>query len=101
MKTHASIDERSLVMAQAIVAKVDSDPRRGGLDRARATCQRWLQRRPSPQVREWQEILSRPWEDVSLILTDVSEEGKRLRQNSPFCGILTQQERLDIYRRFS
>ena len=97
--THTAIDERSLAMARAIVAKIDSDPKHLGLARARATCHRWLQRRPSKQASEWQRILAQHWEQVRAILVDETQEGCRLRQNSPFCGILSQQERLDIYRR--
>jgi len=32
------------------------------------------------------------------ILLDESEEGTRLRQIDPFCGILTPKERWEIYR---
>jgi hypothetical protein len=32
-------------------------------------------------------------------LLDPSERGVQLRQNSPFCGILTAQERWAFYRK--
>jgi len=101
MKTHEQIDERSLAMARAIVAKIDRDPARAGLSKARATCLRWLRDRPVPAVREWLEILDRPWEQVRQVLVDESEEGQRLRQSDPFSGILTPQERWEIYRQYS
>ncbi len=50
---------------------------------------------------EWQEILNQNWESVRKVLLDESEEGKRLRQSTPFAGVLTPQERWEIYRRFS
>jgi hypothetical protein len=96
--THQQIDERSLALARAIAHKIDSDPSRAGLARAKATCQRWLARRPLPVFREWLEILQCPWEDVRARLLDDSERGRRLRQSDPFCGILTPQERWHIYR---
>jgi len=34
------------------------------------------------------------------ILTQDSDEGQRLRQSTPFSGVLSQQERLDIFRRY-
>jgi hypothetical protein len=98
MKTHAQIDERSLRLARAIVERIDRDPARAGLERARATCRRWSQQRPAPAIREWLEILERPWEEIRAVLLDESEHGQRLRQSDPFCGILTPQERWTIYR---
>ena len=101
MRTHEQVDERSLAMARAIVTKIDDDPARAGLSKARATCLRWYQERPSPAIKQWLEILNRPWEQVREVLLDVSEEGQRLRQSDPFCGILTPQERWEIYRNYS
>ncbi len=85
-------------MAREIVARIDADPARAGLARAKATCRRWLQNREEPVLREWMNILDRPWEEIRQVLLDESENGKRLRQSDPFCGILTPQERWEIYR---
>ena len=84
-------------MARRIVAKIDADPRREGLERAKRVCARWVERGNVP-AREWLEILRRPWSEVRQILLDDSEESRRLRQNDPFCGILTPVERWEIYR---
>ncbi len=97
VKTHEAIDRRSLTMARRIVAKIDDDPARQGLEHAREVCARWVERGNRPAL-EWMEILRRPWAEIRSILLDESEEGKRLRQNSPFCGILTPVERWQIYR---
>ena len=101
MKTHQRIDDRSLAMAKAIVEKIDRDPQRKGFAIARANSRRWMQHRPTPANEEWMQIVARPWEEVRLVLLDPSETGKRLRQNDPFCGILTPHERWHIYREFS
>ena len=101
MRTHAQIDERSLAMARTIVGKIDRDPKKAGLAKARAVCQRWFETRQSPAAREWLLILERPWEQIREVLLDDSEEGKRLRQSDPFCGILTPQERWNIYRQYN
>lgn len=85
-------------MAQAIVAKIDQDPTRAGLTRARATCRRWLDTHASPALKEWLEILELPWACIRERLLEDSEEGRRLRQSDPFCGVLTPQERWQIYR---
>jgi hypothetical protein len=101
MRTHQQIDERSLAMARAIVAKIDEDPARAGLAKARSVCERWHRTRPSAANQEWMEILKSPWEDIREVLLDESEEGKRRRQSDPFCGILTPQERWAIYRQYN
>jgi hypothetical protein len=100
MRTHQEIDERSLRLAAAVVARIEADPERRGLVRARAVCRRWLQREPLPVYREWLAVLQRPWPEVRRVLCDRSEQGRRLRQSDPFCGVLTPQERWAIYREF-
>ncbi len=88
-------------MAKAIVDLIDHDPSQAGLSRARNTCKRWLEEQgPDPNVEEWQEILSGSWEDIRKVLLDTSENGARLRQNSPFAGVLPAKMRLDIYKKF-
>jgi hypothetical protein len=101
MKTHQDIDRRSLMLASAVVERIDRDPRRRGLLKARANCRRWLSRRDDRAIREWQEILGKSWAEIRLILLDDSEQARRLRQSTPFCGILTPRERWDIYRDFT
>jgi len=99
VKTHQEIDQRSLALAGAVAAKVDADP--GLLSKVRAVCNRWYELHHQAAVREWMLILQRPWDEIRNELLDDSEKGRRLRQNSPFCGILTPKERWTIYRRFS
>ncbi len=101
MRTHQQIDERSLRMARAVVARIDQDPARAGLAHARVVCKRWYEQRPSPAIKEWLQILSQPWEQVREVLLDESQEGQRLRQSDPFCGILTPTERWQIYREYN
>jgi hypothetical protein len=97
MRTHQAIDRRSLEMVRQIVEKIDADPSRAGFERAKHTCRRWADMGRA-SAREWLALLERPWEEVRLILLDESDEGQRLRQTDPFTGILTPQERWEIYR---
>jgi hypothetical protein len=97
VKTHEGIDRRSLTMVRRIVEKIDEDPTRAGLEHAREVCARWVARGNRSAV-EWMTILQRPWTEIRSVLLDESEEGKRLRQTDPFCGILTPVERWEIYR---
>jgi hypothetical protein len=100
MRTHQEIDERSLALAQAVAARIDRDPQREGLRLARENCARWLQKDASPAILEWQRLLGQEWESVREVLLDEGQLGQRLRQSTPFCGILTPRERWDVYRRF-
>lgn len=98
---HRALEERSLLMARAIVERIDADPHRRGLDQARAVCQRWAGHSSAPAVREWMTVLQRPWPEIRRVLLDPSEEGRRLRQSDPFCGILNPRERWALYREFA
>lgn len=100
MISHHDIEQRSLTLAQEVVKRIDSDPQHQALATARDRCRLWLEKAPCPDLIEWRTLLDRPWAVVRLILLDESEEGRRLRQSNPFCGVLTPQERWSIYRRF-
>ncbi len=98
METHLDIDLRSLHLAKAIINKIESNPAIQGQQKAIDNCNRWLATNPCSAINEWREILNRPWSEVKVVLLDKSEEGKRLRQSNPFCGILTPQERWQVYK---
>jgi hypothetical protein len=100
MKSHQDIDKRSLALAQAVAEKIDADPSRQGLVRARATCARWAADGSNRAAREWQVLLANSWEEIRRLLLGVNEESTRLRQSNPFCDVLSPKERWDIYRRF-
>jgi len=88
-------------MARAVVELIDGDPRRDGLQHARVTCERWQRTHgPDRNIDEWAAILIRPWAEIREIFLDESEEARRLRQNSPFAGVLPPRKRWEIYRRF-
>jgi len=102
MRSHEWIDERSLAFDLAIAAKLRNDP--SLLGRARLTLERWLgQRQPAPPpiLLEWRDIVDHWPEDRILnLLTSNSERARRLRQSSPFCGILTADERRAILKEY-
>jgi hypothetical protein len=101
MNAHAVVDERSLAFDQAIAAKVIRDPQLVSI--AQANVERWLRDcSPSlqPTFQRWQTLLSGPRDTLLATLVGTDEESTRLRQSSPFCGILTEDERTAIIRRF-
>lgn len=48
---------------------------------------------------EWSQILDGPLEGVVAALIDPTERGYELRQNTPFTGLISDQERLRAVRR--
>ncbi|HEY0683787.1 MAG TPA: hypothetical protein VGD45_15750 [Steroidobacter sp.] len=87
-------------MHAVIARKIQRDP--SLLQIARHNIDRWSARweTPLPWLEEWREILDQPWHYVAAIITEPSENAARLRQSSPFAGILTKQERWRIYKAF-
>jgi hypothetical protein len=102
MHGHDVIDRTSLELARAIAAKIDADP--SLLRIPQDNLRRWMQRNShAPSLMacytEWQNTLERGWSQVRAVLLDPSDEGQRLRQNSPFPGVLSPKEVWDIKRR--
>jgi hypothetical protein len=102
MRTHEWIDQRSLAFDRVIAEKLRADPFL--LTRAQRTLERWLQQRRSATPRvlvEWHDILvGWPLDRILDLLTSADENARRLRQSSPFCGILTPEERLTILKEY-
>jgi hypothetical protein len=61
---------------------------------------RWeKQSGPDRAWTEWRTILTtRPVSEIISLLGEKSENANRLRQSSPFAGVLTEEERLEILR---
>jgi len=74
------------------------------LDLARENLERWSRRnsRVPSLVRcyaEWRSLLMKPIEGICSILTAQTDTGQRLRQNSPFAGVLSPSEVWEIKSR--
>ena len=101
MQSHQNIDDRALVLARHIVEQIDADSERQGLRKARETCRRWqeiLDGRERASADEWALLLRQPWEDIRRVLLDTGANATRLRQNNPFCGVLSNRERWRIIK---
>jgi len=88
-------------MHAVIARKIQREPRL--VDVAHRNLQRWQAKwgsEPPRWLREWKQILERPWPEIAALITEPSEEGARLRQSSPFAGVLTPAERKRIYEAF-
>ena len=98
---HRILDARSLAMHCKLVQKISRDPRL--LEKAKANLSRWSAKIDGPKPRylkEWQEILEKPWLTIAEMMTSMSEDATRLRSSSPFAGILSKEEREQIYAAF-
>jgi excisionase family DNA binding protein len=93
---------RSLWLGHAIAGKLVHDPAsvlrqaQENLEnmhaRSRGANRRWLE--------EWEQLLNGPIEDVLEALTSRSPRSRDLRQNSPFAGALSEQEREAVLSAF-
>lgn len=99
---HEVHDQVSLELARRVAAGLSKHPE--WLEVARANLERWSRRnQDAPALlrcyKEWQQLLSRPVEEVIAVLTAENEEAQRLRQNSPFAGVLSPEEVWEIKSR--
>jgi hypothetical protein len=99
VRSHQWIEERSLALHEAVAARLEAQPELVRV--ARANLERWLRERSVPALREWQVLLERaPLAEILMILRSPTETAARLRQSSPFAGLLTPAERQAILSRY-
>ena len=99
VRSHDWIDRRSLALHEAVAAKLEANPEL--LQLACANLRRWLSTSPAPALREWQEVLDRtPLPQLLALLRSPTDTAARLRQSSPFAGVLTPEERQAVLRRY-
>ena len=101
VRSHQWIDYVDLMAHRAMARKIRLQPEL--FRRAHRNIARWEKSNrgcPEP-LREWKQILrDNDMGRVLRIITRADEEGNRLRQSSPFCGILTEKERETIWARY-
>jgi hypothetical protein len=101
-RTHEWIDQRSLAFDVAIANMIRAQP--DLVHRAQVTLDRWIEQcQPTvpPVLLQWREILDCwPLEKILHLLESSEEEPRRLRQSSPFCGILPREARLAILKEY-
>lgn len=96
---HTFQDEVSLEIARRVAARLVSSPE--PLTVALDKLNRWSQQNATAPAllrcyAEWREILAQPVDQVCARLCEESDAGQRLRQNSPFAGVLPAAEVWDI-----
>lgn len=99
---HQDLDKASLAMAQLIAEGLPDHPE--WLELARTNLSRWSARNAdAPSLlrcyEEWSRLLDLPVHRIQALLVEESDEGQRLRQNSPFAGVLPPAKVWEIKRR--
>ena len=98
---HRVLEARSLAMHCLAAQKVERNP--ALLREVRETLAAWRSRYGADAPRaleEWQAILERSWPEIAALITDPGERATRLRQSTPFAGVLSARERKRVYAAF-
>lgn len=103
MNWHEVIDERSLELHQVIARELRADPAK--LERVVAWMERFLNDpdysiHSKDALLQWREIIQQGLPQVLTALADDSEEGRRMRQSSPFAVLMPQDERAQIFAKY-
>jgi hypothetical protein len=99
--SHRIIELRSLAMHCIAAQKIERNP--ALLDNVRDTLKTWRMRYGKEVPRaldEWQDVLSQPWPMIAELITNPGEHATRMRQSTPFAGVLTSDERERVYAAF-
>ncbi|MCZ7530190.1 MAG: helix-turn-helix transcriptional regulator [Acidimicrobiia bacterium] len=94
-------DRRSILMHRAIAVHLHDAPKSvvAAARRNLATMSR-AQPGARPLLDQWRQILRRPVDEITDVMTDPRGFARELRQVTPFAGVLSASERADVYRRF-
>ena len=90
-RTHRDAELSSLVYHRLVAERLTPEL----IDEARARLDRWeAAGRLHPQWgQEWRAVLAQEPDAIKRVLSSSGERSRRLRQTSPFAGVLTEQER--------
>ncbi|MBN2508239.1 MAG: hypothetical protein JXQ71_16265 [Verrucomicrobia bacterium] len=101
-RKHSWVDQRSLALGCAVADKLESHPEL--LAVARRNVDQWIEQSSEAPLMahlEWRKILEKDsLSKILALLRSHSEEACRLRQNSPFAGLLSPQERWRILNEY-
>lgn len=102
---HIRIEERSIALHRAVADRIRKNHKL--MREAEQNLQRYLQqsfsegKTPTRSLLEWQELLeNKSLEEILEFMVSDSERARRMRQSSPFAGILSPQERWRIYEAY-
>lgn len=97
MNSHQEIDQRSLALHRLLTEKIRQDP--ALFENVKRTLAHWRKTvcaNSQPYLEEWQRLVDLGTEECLAVATEDSERANAMRQASPFCGILTNEERWEF-----
>jgi len=97
MPTHQELDQRSRALHRLIAEKIRQDP--SLFENMKRTLARWrkiVSADSQPYLKEWERLVDLGIEECLAVATEDSERANAMRQASPFCGILTNEERWEF-----
>lgn len=103
MRTHRHVDRLNLALGRAVADKLRRRPALFD-EVVRRRLQRWRETVDSGgdgterYLAEWEALAARGLEACLAQIVEESERATALRQASPFSGVLTSSERMDIVR---
>lgn len=88
-----------MAIHREVAARLRADPD-AVMAKARMNVTRWIRNRgDDPALREWSEmLLAKSAEELAILIESRTQEAARLRQSSPFAGVLTPSEVWEIKR---
>jgi hypothetical protein len=92
---HSQTDQVSLELARRVADRLRRQPEL--MEMARANLARWSRQNAAAGsllrcYAEWQGLLARPVDEICALLCAETDDAQRLRQNSPFAGVLSPTE---------
>ena len=100
--SHELLDEISLELGRRTAARLRQQPEL--LQLAHKNLARWSRlNADAPALlrcyAEWRAVLQHPLDEICQLLGAETEEARRLRQNSPFAGVLSAREVWELKQR--
>jgi len=95
-------DERSLALHLAIADKLLGQPQLWEIPSQNLSRWQMQMGQLPPALQEWKQVLT-TWsrDHVLALLKESSQFATRLRSSSPFAGVLTESERLQVFQGFT
>ena len=96
---HRTAELRSIAFHRLVAGRLERDP--DVLTKAQLRVDEWISSGGPVHphwAHRWQELLARPVPEIAAALVRDDEEMRDLRQNTPFAGALTPEERWQIVR---
>ena len=93
------IDRRHLELTRLTVDKIDANPELADIGQQHLDCQREKHAGTLPiALQQWQDIINtHTWQEIRELLLEESDRGQYLRSSHPYLGLLTFDERMDVY----